>query len=190
MNPSMRGFLLVFMSMKKKLPIIIIGLVVIVFVVYLIVTYKDPNRPFKTIKLSGDNFIENSVYPPYYDTVLSVAMNEMGMVGKRVFIRELSDGAKAQFDGELKAHLRYHNSMFYLFIVNLNRTEAIEVLSHEVIHMDQYLKRDFIFENNEIIWMGKVMELGSYESRPWERNAYVRQGMLIDKVNETLRGDE
>jgi len=186
----MEGFLLVFMGMKKKLPIIIIGLIVILFVVYLIVTYKDPNRPFKTTKLSGDNFIENNVYPPYYDTVLSVAMDKMGMVGNRVFIRELSDGAKGQFDGELKAHLRYHNSMFYLFIVDLNRTEAIEVLSHEVIHIDQYLKKDFIFENNEIMWMGEVMELGSYEMRPWERNAFARQGVLINKVSETLRGDE
>ena len=178
------------MSMKKKLLIIIIGLLLILFVIYVILNYKDPNRPFRTVELSGDNLIENNVYPSYYDTVLSVAMNKMDMVGNRVIIRELSSGAKSQFDGELKAHLRYHNSMFYLFIIDLNRSEAIEVLSHEVIHMDQYLKRDFIFENNEVQWMGKVMELGDYDVRPWEKNAFARQGKLIDKVKETLYVDE
>ncbi len=178
------------MSMKKKLLIIIIGLLLILFVVYLILNYKDPNRPFKTIELSGDNLIQNNVYPPYYDTVLSVAMNKMGMVGNHVIIRDLSSGAKSQFDGELKAHLRYHNSIFYLFIMDLDRTDAIEVLSHEVIHMDQYLKRDFVFENNEILWMGELMELGNYEMRPWEKNAFARQGVLINKVKETLYVDE
>ncbi len=173
--------------MKKKLPIIIIGLLVILFVVYLILNYKDPNRPFKTIELFGDNLIQNNVYPSYYDTVLSVAMDRMGMVGNRIVVSKLTDNAKNQFDGVLKAHIRYHNKTFYLFVIDMNKSESIEVLSHEVIHMHQYTTGNLVYDG-KVVWMGEVFDLNSqeYEVRPWEKDAFNRQGKLINEVKEVL----
>lgn len=178
---------MVFIDMKKKLLIIIIGLFVILFVVYLILNYKDPNRPFKTIELSGGNLIQNNTYPPYYDTVLSVAMDRMGMVGNHVIVSKLSDVAKSQFDGELKAHIRYHNKTFYLFVIDMNKSESIEVLSHEVIHMHQYTTGNLVYDG-KVVWMGEVFDLNSqeYEVRPWEKDAFNRQGKLINEVKEVL----
>ena len=128
------------------------------------------------------------MFPTYYDTVLRVAMDKMDLTGRNVILRELSDGAKSQFDGELKAHIRYENGDFYLFTQKMSRNEAIEVLSHEVIHMQQYISGDLLYADGNVTWKGDVLELNSkeYEQRPWENDAFARQKELIRLVDDLL----
>ncbi len=117
-----------------------------------------------------------------------VAMDEAELSGFNVIVRELSGTAKSQFDGELKAHIRYENDDFYIFTDMMNRSEAIDVLSHEVIHMLQYRSGNLIYSNGQITWMGEVLDLNSkeYEQRPWEIEAFQKQSQLAGKVKELL----
>jgi len=174
-------------NLLLKITLVLLGILLIVL---LVLNYESPNKPFNQVNLSNDNNIENLLYPSYYDTILNVAMTQMNLSGNVVIIQPLSDNAKSQFDGELKAHIRYFNGKFYLFTINLDKKDAIEVLSHEVIHMDQYMSGNLIYNNNGVTWMGETMEINTkeYEQRPWENDAFKRQSQLINSVESVLWG--
>ncbi len=173
--------------MKNNTVKVVLGIIVLLILLFLIFKLKKKDKVFNKVVLSNFTTIDNGVFPTYYDTVLSVAMNKMG-VGGHVIIGQLSDNAKSQFDGDLKAHIRYFNSKFYLFTGKMNRDESIEVLCHEVIHMEQYSSGDLVYDNNFIIWKGDKMELNSkeYMDRPWEKDAFDRQSQLIKSVESVL----
>jgi hypothetical protein len=107
-------------------------------------------------------------------------------------VEQISDAAKSQFHGDLKAHIRYYNNGFYLFTGPLSRNQSIEVLCHEVIHMQQYSSGDLIYDNGNITWKGETLELNSkeYENRPWEKDAFSRQTQLIKSVEDVLYKDK
>jgi hypothetical protein len=174
--------------MKNNTIKIVVGVLLFIILLFLISQLKYEDKPFNNVTLSTNNNIINNTYPTYYDTVLSVAMEQMGIRGQIVVINKITDAAKNNFDGTLKAHIRYFNGIFYLFTENFNREETIEVLSHEVIHMDQYLSGDLYYENGEVVWLGEVIDLNSkeYEDRPWENDAFSKQTELIRLVTNTL----
>jgi hypothetical protein len=177
------------MGMKKNVILIVIGVIVIILITILIIK-SSKDKPFNKVELSDSNIITNvnGQFPSYYDTIVNVAMEQTDLSGYDVYLLPLSDNAKGQFDGELKAHIRYQDNNFYLYTIDLGRSEAIEVLSHEVIHMDQYVSKDLIYSNNTLTWKGNVLELNSieYTQRPWEKDAFDRQYGLIKLVNEKL----
>ena len=183
----------IFIHMKNKYIKIIIIAVILFFVLLLLISRLSSQKEesFKLIELPTNNSITNNVYPMYYDSVLLVAMNQMDIDGYSVVINKLSDISKNQFDGELKAHIRFHKGVFYLFADDFNRRESIEVLSHEVIHIQQYTSSDLIYEDGYVMWLGDLIELNSkeYEQRPWENDAFLRQTELIKKVEEILYND-
>lgn len=174
--------------MKNNIVKIVVGVIVIILLLLLINRTRSEDRPFNKVELTGNNYIHNSVFPTYYDTILNVAMSEAGLTGHNVILEELSDGAKSQFDGDLKAHVRYVNNDFYLFTQSMGREMAIEVLSHEVIHMLQYSSGNLSYIDGNVTWMGEVLELNSkeYELRPWEMEAYQKQSQLINLVEGVL----
>ena len=174
--------------MKKNIVKIVVGVVLLIIILFLIFRTNSGEKPFNQVHLSEDNSIYNEKFPTYYDTILSVAMNEVGLIGHNVILRELSEGAKSQFDGELKAHIRYENNDFYLFTERMDKKESITVLSHEVIHMLQYTSGNLSYSNGNVTWMGEVLELNSkeYEQRPWETEAFQKQSKLIGMVNKSL----
>ena len=173
--------------MKNNIVKIVLGVIILLILLFLIFKSKKEDKVFNKVVLSNFSTIDNVVFPTYYDTVLSVAMNKMG-VGGHVVVGQLSDVAKSQFDGDLKAHIRYFNSKFYLFTGNMSRCESIEVLCHEVVHMEQYSSGDLVYDNNVIIWKGERIELNSkeYMDRQWEKDAFDRQSQLIKSVESVL----
>jgi len=174
--------------MKKIVIIIVVALIFLGLIFLVVKNSSAEDKPFNQIELSYNNNFNNGIFPSYYDTVLSVAMDEMGLVGYMVTLGKLSDGARSQFDGQLRAHIRYFNGNFYLFTEDLDRKDAIEVLSHEVIHMQQYASGNLVYDNLDVIWKGETIGLNSkeYEERPWESDAFARQSALIDLVEKKL----
>lgn len=173
---------------------IFITLLIILFIILLsllVITKSEANDdPYNQVELSTYNYVLNGTQNNGYDTVTKVALDVAGISGVQVFIQELSESAKSQFDGELKAHIRYFNGEFYLFISDLSHKEAIEVISHEVVHIQQYLNGDFVYDQNtgDIHWKGELYDINSlpYERRPWEDNAFDLQSSISDKVSSIL----
>jgi hypothetical protein len=177
--------------MKNIIVKIVAGILLLIILYFLIFKTNSEEKPFNQIQLTENNFIYNEKFPTYYDTILMVAMDEAELAGFNVMLRELTDGAKSQFDGDLKAHIRYQNDDFYLFTGKMSKNEAIEVLSHEVIHMLQYRSGNLSYTNGKVTWMGEVLDLNSkeYEQRPWEVEAFQKQSQLMGMVKESLWGD-
>lgn len=175
----------------KEILIVLLIILSIVLLSLLVITKADANDdPYNQVELSTYNYVLNGTQNNGYDTVAKVALDMAGISGVNVFIQELSESAKSQFDGELKAHIRYFNGEFYLFISDLSHKEAIEVISHEVVHIQQYLSGDFVFDQNtgDIYWKGELYDINSlpYERRPWEDDAFGAQSSIADKVAAIL----
>jgi len=174
--------------MKNNILKIVLGIILLALILLLIYKVDFKEKTFNQVVLSDDNTIQNELFPTYYDTILNVAMEQMKLSGYFVNVIQISDGAKNKFDGDLKAHIRYIHPNFFLFIDNLNRREAIEVLCHEVIHMQQYGSGDLVYSDGNVLWKGETIELNSkeYENRSWENDAFTRQKELIKSVEGVL----
>jgi hypothetical protein len=175
--------------MKNKKLLILVGLLVLISLIYLLFTSQQSEEiTFKPIVLEEKNSIVNNSMPSYYDTILHVGLGLAGIEGVTVTVEELSETAKQQFDGELNAHIRYFEGKFYLFIDRLNRKEAITVISHEIIHIQQYLDGSFQYDNGNITWNGGeyLLEDINYDDRPWEDQAFQMQGPLSSQILDVV----
>lgn len=175
--------------MKNNIWKILGVILLIALILILILTTKKEDNSFNQIELSDRNTITNTVNPSYYDTILSVGMDHMDISGYSVLVNKLSDNTKSQFDGDLRAHIRYVNPNFYLFIDDMDRRDAIDVISHEIIHMQQYISGDLIYnKDGNVNWKGDVIDLKSseYDKRPWESDAFSRQRKLSDSIEKIL----
>jgi hypothetical protein len=175
----------------KDVLVILLSILSVSLLSILIVTKADANDdPYNQVELTTYNYVLNSIPNTGYDTVTKVALDVAGISGVQVFIQELSESAKSQFDGELKAHVRYFNGEFYIFISDLSHKEAIEVISHEVVHIQQYLSGDFVYDqsNGDTYWKAELYYPDNipYERRPWEDDAFDLQGTISDKVSAIL----
>ena len=179
------------MKFKEILVVLLVILSVILLSV-LVITKADAteNGPYNQVELSTYNYVINGIPNTGYDTVTKVALDAAGISGVQVFIQELSESAKSQFDGELKAHVRYFNDEFYIFISDLDHKEAIEVISHEVVHIQQYLSGDFVYDqtSGDTYWKGELYYPDNipYERRPWEDDAFDLQSSIANKVAAIL----
>jgi len=170
---------------KIGVSLLVIGLITIAI---LALTNNSKEEYFNQIELPTTNLIINSLdNTHYYDTILAVGMDGVGLNGVTVVINDMSDAARKQFDGELKAHIRFYNGVYYLFVGALNKSEAIEVLSHEIIHIQQYQSGELVYENGEVVWQNKVYTLEEeYERRPWEREAFSKQSIVESIILDKL----
>jgi hypothetical protein len=175
--------------MKQILLQITLGLIFIVAIILFATNVKASEEPFKEVVLSGNNTVSNNVSISYLDTIMSVGLDKMGIEGITVVISDLSDAAKDQFNGELKAHVRFFNGVYYLFIDKLGRHESMRVIAHEIIHINQYNTGKLYYDQNgQLFWDGELFDLNNieYEIRPWERDAYSDEGKLYSEMYRTL----
>lgn len=174
----------------KKIIISIIALFVLVVGIIIISNQKlNGQEYFNQIELSDNNQIVNTLMPSFYDTILSVGLDVMNLESNLVVVNPISNESKESFGGSsLKAHVRYHNGVYYLFIDKLNRLESILVIAHEIIHIKQYSSSDLIYEDGILIWKGEEMDINSinYEERPWEMEAFFNESKLFSSIYDKL----
>ncbi len=152
--------------------------------------FSSESKPFNKVDLTENNLILNYSNVDYYDTIISVGLDLAGVNGVMVQMQKLSDEAKGNFNGELKAHIRYYNGIYYLFIDDMDREQGIEVIAHEIIHILQYNtgQLDYDIQTGNVIWENQTLSVNDieYESRPWETDAHQRDGQLSIKIRDIL----
>lgn len=76
---------------------------------------------------------------------------------------------------------------YYLFIspLLLSKGDLNEVLSHELIHINQYYKKKLISTSTEVCWEGNSIDINklNYLQRPWEIEAFENQTKLSNKIS-------
>lgn len=178
--------------MKKSNLYIVLGILILLIVLLVVYLANKQEKPFNQVQLDlQKNSIINLTSYDYYDTIVHVGLKEMGFEGIDLQISALSDNAIQNFQangGDLYAHLRESNGKFYLFIRPSSKEQSITIISHELIHLEQYLTKRLVYNNGLVTWDGKVYGVDevSYNLRPWEDEAFQRETELSNKISQIL----
>ena len=172
---------------KKNRNILIIVLVIFLAIITAIVlTSKE--KTFNVIELGKENAVLNRTQKNYLDTIVSVGLNELGISGITVLIdplnKELTTG-----EYEIQAHIIGTQNQFIIFTEMFSREKSIEVMSHELIHLQQYNSGRLVKTNGGVIWEGyHIHSIGDipYLARPWELEAFVLGENLKKSLNIIL----
>ena len=75
--------------------------------------------------------------------------------------------------------------------MELNRSQAevqlLETTMHEMVHVKQYIKKDWTTYYTKCFWKGKDYTKTCYSQQPWERQAYRMQGKLLKQFLSSQR---
>lgn len=168
------------MNKKLKIALIVLGLLVLGVIIYKVISYKE--KPFKEVQINRTSLILNNSSIPYIDTILYIGLDSMGIQNIVVAVYDLTDEMKKSFSSsiELKANLYLDDGFYYLWLDKMNRKEAVEVISHELIHFRQYYDKNLWFENGHLLWKGDSTNLESiyYYDRPWEIEAFNKEDSI------------
>jgi predicted metallopeptidase len=168
-------------------------LVVLVIIVYFFIKNSRKETYFKPVSLSTRNTIINNDTKPFMDTIVSVGLDILNVNNCNIVIKSMDDNIKNKFlnqnDLNLQAAIFGKNGMYYIFIDNINRNESITVLSHELVHLEQYNSGNLeAVGNGIVIWKGNKINVIDipYEQRPWEIDAFNKQGEVASKINKII----
>lgn len=181
------------MKINWKVVVIVILISILIGMLVTSILIKPEDKPFKEISLSYKNTIVNNTFPAYYDTILSVGLDNLEIMGITLELHQISDATKNKMEGfETKAHLRYYDGVYYLFADKWDRQDALEILSHELVHITQYHSGNLSFNNGIVTWKSSdnVQEYDlnniQYTERPWEDEAFKKQNDIETTIKETL----
>lgn len=179
--------------MKKWLKILIIVLIVIIigFIIWKIATYQE--KTFKPITIENNHIFNTIDNKNYLDTIVFSGIKSLDIDSLIIIIKPLSQKDKNDFlwenNSELKAHIKGEGNTYIIYIqTSLGRNEYIEIMSHELIHLNQYYTEKLQIIEGKVYWENKEIDLDkySYEKRPWEKEAYENQKELAKKMKLLL----
>lgn len=158
---------------KKAILIFLIFLLAILALVFLL-----PKKKFKeVVEYERNNIIVNQTEHMYYEDILHVGLNELGITNEIILIRT-SQSKDGLDEYDLKGSIITNGQQYLVQIYDIPQSESIQVLAHELIHLDQYRSGRLKIVNDSIFYEDNVYmkgQLPPYRNRPWEREAFGRQ---------------
>jgi predicted metallopeptidase len=180
------------MKYINKKTLIIGGVILTLVLLFFLFKSLNKETPFSRIQLNPSNIIFNSTSNSYMDTIVSVGLNELKIKDVVVVIRPITpdilDMLKSKEPSlDIKAFIIGREDNYVIYVVNLSRTTAIEVLSHELIHLQQTETGKLVKGTKSVKWEGiEYSPELPYEERPWEREAFDKQNGLLNDIKTTL----
>lgn len=144
------------------------------------------------LTFSKSNVVYNSTNKKNLDRMVSAGLDELAIEHVVVLLTEIKEPFFNN-DYFVKAYIEEISNNFYIIhIIDLSDRETLEVISHELVHLEQYKKDDLTVKNTYIIWKGitytpSEYEAVSHEERPWEYEAYQRQKGLSRKIKKRVQ---
>lgn len=179
-------------SINRKTLLIIGGVIVTLILLFFLFKSLNKETPFARIQLSPSNIVFNRTSRSYMDTIVSVGLDKLDMKDIVALVRPITpdilDAMKSKEPTlDLKAFIIGKDENYIIYIVDLDRTTAIEVLSHELIHLKQTESKQLVKGTKSVLWEGKEYspEL-PYDERPWEKDAFDKQYSLLNDIKTTL----
>jgi hypothetical protein len=182
--------------MKKA--IILILAVILIVILALYHSYKAPPNYYSKVNLSTKNTVINKSSNVFIDTTVSVGLQKLGAFDCFVEIKNMTDNIQGTFnsgeDGQidLSAAIIGSDVNYTIYIdPSLNRTDAINIIAHELIHLQQYYYDNLkVLDplNGIVLWFGEKIDISKfpYDKRPWEIDAFQRQGDLASDMRKDL----
>lgn len=177
----------------RNIILIVCSLLLLGFIVYFFSKTEDVK--FRTIQLNKmSNSVTNNTIYEYYDTILYIGLNKLNLDNIDLSVIPLSEEAKRDFanqGGDLTAHLREFMGNYYLYIDDISKNKSIEVLSHELIHLQQYDSGILSYKNDTLTWKGQKYSRTEipYDNRPWENEAFDKGNVLSSAIEKELIED-
>lgn len=179
--------------MKKwtKWILILIGIIIIGLIIWKIMTYQE--KYFKNIVIE-DNYIFNTIQNKnYLDTIVYAGIKTLNIDSLIIIIKPLSETSKNEFsidtERDLKAKIKGKDNTYIIYINdNMSRESYINILSHELIHLEQYYTKKLEIIDNKVFWKNQEIDLSKYlyENRPWEKEASLFQNNLEKEMLQLL----
>lgn len=168
-----------------------IGFVIFALILFvLVLLMSKPEETFKTIELSNKNFVTNRSTKTYLDTIVQVGLDQLGIEGETVMVRNKLETKDLGNDYESEAYIIYNQGQSIIFIKpNVSRTKAIQVIAHELVHLDQYrTERLKVLNLGLVCWENDTIDLLEvpYNERPWEEEAFNYGPLLEEDIKKVL----
>lgn len=175
--------------MKNLKKWIISGLIIILlgFGIWLIIK-ANRDMPFKQVTFTDNNFVNNRTEADYLDTLILAGLHELDIKNTVLLILPLQN-KNVSDELSIKAHIRKAEGGYIIWIDDLNRETNIEVIAHELIHLQQYHTESLVLKGDTLIWKDQIYNvnsLPSYDQRDWETDAFSKQIDLKQKIKNIL----
>jgi hypothetical protein len=149
---------------------------------------KNQKTTFNKVEFHDNNEVYNRTENTFLDTVTLAGLHSLNIKNTAVLIAPLRK-IDVQDGLELKGYIIQSNDGFIIFIKNVGRRESIEIISHELIHLEQLQSKRLIHRDSTLIFEGTqydVRNIPEYSIRPWEIEAFERQYQVESKILEVL----
>jgi hypothetical protein len=122
---------------------------------------------------------------------VSQGLDVLGLKGEYVMIRTMNPSLKGALgaDTELRAYIIGERNQYVIYVDDLGREESLTILSHELIHLQQYSSGRLIrMEDRFVMFNGEVFNVDNipYKDRPWEIDAFKKEKDLKMKLEKNL----
>lgn len=175
--------------MKNK-NFIWIAVGVIVLILLLLLLSRKEVR-FNTYEFGNDNYVTNHHTVKYLDTITHVALDVMGIKNVAIRLDCQEKPLDLGEDMETAAFIIVRDRQAVIFLEkNLGRYEAITIIAHELVHLQQRIEGRLI-TSGVLIWEGEQWDSNTpYTERPWEQEAFNREIDISKQIKEILIYDE
>jgi hypothetical protein len=118
-------------------------------------------------------------------------LDVLGLKGEYVMIKDMNPSLKGSLgsETELRAFIIGERNQYIIYVDDLNREESLTILSHELIHLQQYSSGRLIrMEDHFMMFDGEAYNVNEipYKERPWEIEAFKNETDLKIKVGGLL----
>ena len=179
--------------MKNKWSILFVVFLLLLVALAIFLSIK-PEKTFNVIELSNKNLVSNRGSKTYLDTIVQVGLDQMGIEGETVIVKEQPVARDLGDEFESEAYIIYQKGQSINFITpRINRMSAIEIISHELIHLEQYRKdRLQILKGGYVCWENDTIDITTtpYDKRPWEDEAFNYGPLLEEDIKLILYTQE
>ena len=178
------------MNKKLKIVLIVLGILLIGFGLYKLITYKPTEKYFKPVVFSKVNWINNKTSMKYVDTILRVGLDELGIENISIMVKPFTKKDRELLgpDMVLKAQVKSYPNGFIIWMDDLGRSESLTVLSHELIHIQQYSTKELVVSGTNVTYKGIITDVIviPYSEREWEIDAFAKEGSIKNTINKIL----
>lgn len=167
------------------------GLMIFILILLgIAIYYSTKEKYFNPYEFSKENFVTNRARGNYLDTIVHAGIDVLGIKNHTILLQNQASNKDLGDGYETQAYIITVGNQSAIFIdKNISRSIAIETLSHELIHLKQYIDgRLKLLETTYVEWEGEkinVLDL-PYDKRPWEIEAFDKQRELENKIKQKL----
>lgn len=178
----------------KKNKIILYIILALVFLGLFVFVITRKQKPFNKLDIPITNFVTNRTTSDFVTPIINAGLYQLNIDSMYVIVRPMSLVMKTNGIGdndyEIMGTLIGNRTQFIMYLDNINRNEAIKIIAHELIHLEQYHTGRLTKMEipNHVLWEGKIydMLIIPYKERPWEIEAYEKDSRLARKIHDML----